>query len=269
VDNFFDYTVNPMKKRTLYSWNVNGLRAVHKKGFLEWMQKAQPDIVCLQEIKSHREQLPESLQEIKGYSSHFCSAQRKGYSGVAIYSKEQPFSLQCGFGIERFDEEGRVLIAEYEKFVVYNVYVPNGGRDFGRLQYKYDFYAAFLKQLKNDRKKGKRIIVCGDINTAHQEIDLARPKENVKHTGFLPEERIWIDRYLQAGFVDTFRDRYPNKKDQYSWWDVKTRARERNVGWRLDYVFVSKNLQKQVTQACIEQDVSGSDHCPVGITFII
>ena len=256
-----------MKKRTLYSWNVNGLRAVHKKGFLEWMKKTRPSIVCLQEIKAHRDQLPEAIQEIKGYTSHFCSADRKGYSGVAIYSKEQPLSIVCGFGIEKFDDEGRVLIAEYEEFILYNVYVPNGGRDLGRLQFKLEFYDAFLKHLRKVKKAGKKIVICGDINTAHKEIDLARPKSNEKHTGFLPEERAWIDKFVHAGFIDTFREHHPNKKEAYSWWDVKSRARDRNVGWRIDYFFVSENLKKSVTKAFIRPKVMGSDHCPVGITL--
>lgn len=254
-----------MKKRTLISWNVNGLRAVEKKGFLNWLEEDQPDIVCLQETKAHPDQLPDHLRIVSGYQSHFCAAERKGYSGVAIYSKEQPVSMVCGMGEKRFDEEGRILVADYGDFLLYNVYFPNGGSGKERLVYKMDFYEWFLRKMRTEIKQGKKIVVCGDINTAHHEIDLARPKENAKTSGFLPEERQWMDRFEAAGFVDTFRAKYPNRTGQYTWWDMKTRARERNVGWRLDYFFVSENLRRSVYDAFILSDVYGSDHCPVGI----
>jgi len=256
-----------MKKRTLISWNVNGLRAVEKKGFLDWLEEDQPDIVCLQETKAHPDQLPSSLRMISGYQSHFCAAERKGYSGVALYSKEQPASILCGLGEERFDKEGRVLVADYEDFLLYNVYFPNGGSGAERLSYKMDFYAQFLHEMRKELKCGRKIVVCGDVNTAHQEIDLARPKENAKTSGFLPQERAWMDRFEEAGFVDTFRMKYPDRAGQYTWWDLKTGARERNVGWRLDYFFVSENLRRYVRDAFILSDVRGSDHCPVGIVL--
>ncbi len=248
----------------MISWNVNGIRAVHRKGAFDWFLQEQPDIFCVQETKAHPEQLVKDLLEIDGYSVYFSSAERKGYSGVAIYTREEPLIVKNGFGIERFDNEGRILIAEYEKFVLFNIYYPNGKGSKERLQYKMDFYDAFLEyadRLKND---GRKIIVCGDVNTAHKETDLARPKENEKTSGFLPEEREWIDTFLGHGYVDTFR-LFNSEPDQYTWWDMKTRARDRNIGWRIDYFYMSEDLRDNVKAAYILPDVMGSDHCPIGI----
>lgn len=253
-----------MKKLRMISWNVNGIRAVHRKGAFDWFLQEQPDIFCVQETKAHPEQLVKDLLEIDGYSVYFSSAERKGYSGVAIYTREEPLIVKNGFGIERFDNEGRILIAEYEKFVLFNIYYPNGKGSKERLQYKMDFYDAFLEyadRLKND---GRKIIVCGDVNTAHKETDLARPKENEKTSGFLPEEREWIDTFLGHGYVDTFR-LFNSEPDQYTWWDMKTRARDRNIGWRIDYFYMSEDLRDNVKAAYILPDVMGSDHCPIGI----
>ena len=258
-----------MKNRTFLSWNVNGIRAAERKGLIDWIAKTKPDILCLQETKAHPDQLSAALKEVSGYDSHFCAAERKGYSGVAIYSKQQPEAIQCGFGVEAFDVEGRTLRVDYGAFILYNVYFPNGGASPERLQYKLDFYKAFLARVRKEIKAGKKIVICGDVNTAHKEIDLARPKPNAKNSGFMPEERAWIDRFLKAGLVDTFRLKYPDKIDQYSWWDMKTRARDRNVGWRIDYFFVSENLVPQLKKAFILPDVMGSDHCPVGITLSV
>ncbi|HXK52314.1 MAG TPA: exodeoxyribonuclease III [Caldisericia bacterium] len=246
----------------IFSWNVNGIRAVIKKGFFQWIDKENPDIVCLQETKIHSDQITPEIQHKQGYHSYFFSAQRKGYSGVAVYSKLPPQEVHYGFGLPIFDEEGRVLHLQFPDFHLVNVYFPNGKRDDTRLQYKYDFYSSLLDYLRPFLQKKEKMIVCGDYNTAHQEIDLARPKENKNISGFLPEERKWLDRYLAEGFIDTFRSLHPNKV-QYSWWSHFARARERNIGWRIDYHFASLALQKKLKKAEIHDSVQGSDHCPI------
>ena len=248
----------------MLSWNVNGIRAAYNKGFLKWLRMDWPDILCLQETKALPEQLPVDLREIEGYYIVYNSAQRKGYSGVAILSKTEPLSVETGLGVDRFDIEGRTLISEYEDYLIYNIYFPNGKASPERLQFKMDFYDAFLEHVEGRRQAGKNIIICGDVNTAHKEIDLARPKENEKYSGFLPEERAWIDSFLAHGYVDTFR-MFTDEGGHYSWWDYKTRARERNVGWRIDYFYVSESLKNRVKSAFILKDVMGSDHCPIGI----
>ncbi len=253
-----------MKKIRILSWNVNGIRAAYKKGFLDWLKKEQPDILCIQETKAHPEQLSDELLNVEGYHSYFSSAVKKGYSGVAIYSKLEPKSIKNGFGIEKFDSEGRILIAEYANFTLFNIYYPNGKARQERLDYKMEFYDAFLKYVDRLKKKGKNIIVCGDVNTAHKEIDIARPKENEKISGFLPMEREWIDKFLSHGYLDTFR-MFNQEPDNYTWWDQITRARERNVGWRIDYFYISESLKKKIKDAFILSDVMGSDHCPIGI----
>lgn len=253
-----------MSQLKLISWNVNGIRSVHQKGFLDWLESAQPDILGIQEAKISPEQLTPVLTEIPGYVSYWSHAQKKGYSGVAIFTKERPLSIQEGLGIEAFDQEGRTLIAEYADFVLFNIYFPNGQRGEDRLQYKLAFYDAFLDVFNQYRNQGKKLIVCGDFNTAHKPIDLARPKENEKVSGFLPIERAWMDRFVGEGYVDTFRLAHP-EPHQYSWWNVRSRARERNVGWRIDYFFISPDLQSQLIDATIHQDVTGSDHCPVSL----
>ena len=252
------------KKIRILSWNVNGIRAAHRKGFLDWLKKEQPDILCIQETKAHPEQLPDELLNVEGYRSYFSSAVKKGYSGVAIYTKIEPKSVKKGFGIEKFDSEGRILIAEYPEFILFNIYYPNGKAREERLNYKMEFYDAFLKYVDKLKKKGKNIIVCGDVNTAHKEIDIARPKENEKISGFLPKEREWIDKFLSHGYLDTFR-MFNQKPDNYTWWDLMTRARDRNVGWRIDYFYISESLKKKIKDAFIMPDVMGSDHCPIGI----
>jgi exodeoxyribonuclease-3 len=250
----------------ILSWNVNGLRAIHKKGFLEWLLKDSPDILCIQETKAHPEQLPKDLNNLPGYHTYYCSAEKKGYSGVAVYSKEKPLHVSPGFGKKEFDREGRTLAVDYGNFLLFNVYFPNGKASEERLCYKMDFYDAFLQHMDDLRNQGQKIIICGDVNTAHNEIDLARPNENKKVSGFLPEERAWIDTLLAHGFIDTFR--FLNQEAvQYSWWDYKTRARERNIGWRIDYFFVSKNLESSLKSGFILSDVMGSDHCPIGIAL--
>ena len=253
-----------VKKFRILSWNVNGIRAVYKKGFLDWLKEAAPHIMCVQETKAQKEQLPQELIEVPGYRSYFTSPERKGYSGVALYTREEPQSVLHGFGIERFDQEGRVLIADYGCFTLFNIYFPNGKASKERLRFKMEFYDGFLEYANRLKSEGKSIVVCGDVNTAHKEIDLARPKENEKVSGFLPEERAWIDRFIASGFVDTFR-KFNSEPGQYTWWDYKTRARERNIGWRLDYFFVSDDFMNKVISSFILPDVIGSDHCPIGI----
>lgn len=246
----------------IISWNVNGLRAIHKKGFTDWLfKKSDADIICLQEIKSEKEQLPEEIQNPSGFYSFFNSSKtRKGYSGVAIYSKIKP--KKEVFDIGNGDKEGRVIELHFDDFVLINCYFPNGGGESHRFKYKLSFYDDFLEHLEDLRKRGKSIVFCGDLNVAHEEIDLARPKDNEKNIGFLPEERAWVDELVYSGYVDVFRNMHP-KKVEYSWWDMKTRARERNVGWRIDYFFVSSNLLKKIKNITILQHIFGSDHCPI------
>ncbi len=249
------------------SWNVNGLRAIYRKGFVDIIKQSNFDIVCLQEIKIQHEQISEDLLNIEGYFSYFFPAERPGYSGVAIYSKIKPLHYGNGFGIQRFDNEGRVLWLDFEDFILFNTYMPNGGREMKRLDYKLDFYDSFLKYLEGLIKEERKIILTGDINTAHKAIDLARPKQNEKNTGFLPEERAWIDKLLETGFMDAFR-LFNQEPGNYTWWDYKTKARERNVGWRLDYFFASNNLLNELRNSEILQDVQGSDHCPIVLEFL-
>ena len=250
----------------ILSLNVNGIRAAEKKGFLSWLREESPDIICLQEIKVHDpEILSKELLQPQGYNAFWnCATERKGYSGVVIYSKKEPQIIKVDFGKNILSKEGRMILAEYDKYYLINIYFPNGGMSQARLDYKLKFYKLFLNYIKRlDQKKS--LIFCGDINTAHQEIDLARPKENSNHTGFLPEERAWLSKWIAAGFLDTFRLLHPQAQEEYSWWDMKTRARERNVGWRIDYFFISQRLKKNIKKAFIMPEVMGSDHCPVGI----
>jgi exodeoxyribonuclease-3 len=254
----------PKKYPLLISWNVNGIRAATKKGFLKWLEKASPDILCLQETKASVDQLSENIIHPNGYTGIWNSAPRKGYSGVATLVKSKPLAQISQFGDKILDEEGRIILTEHKDFYLFNVYFPNGGRDQGRLNYKIKFCKRFYELL--DEYNGKKpILLCGDLNTAHHEIDIARPKANEKHSGFMPIERVWLDKLGNKGFIDTFRYKYPNKKEMYSWWDTMTHARERNVGWRLDYFWASKSLAPKIKEAMIMTDVFGSDHCPVGI----
>ncbi len=258
-----------MKKTIrLISWNVNGLRAVYRKNFMEWFRSENADMICLQETKSHPDQLPEDLLSIPGYHAAFSSAEKKGYSGVAVYSREAPRRTAETFGDSGFTGEGRVLALELEAFKLFNIYFPNGKASAERLRYKMGFYESFLARLGPALRKGEPIVVCGDVNTAHRAIDLARPKENEKTSGFLPEEREWMDRFLEAGFTDTFRMFEPGG-GHYTWWDMKSGARKRNVGWRIDYFFVSAPLRDRVRAADILKDVEGSDHCPIRLALEI
>jgi exodeoxyribonuclease-3 len=246
----------------LISWNVNGLRAAEKKGFLDFIAREQADIICLQEVKAIDGQLPPTLRDVPGYQFFIHSAERKGYSGTAIYTRREPLSVIHGFGVPEFDHEGRTQIADFGDFVLYNIYYPNGTANGDRLKFKLDFYEVFHQHALGQVAAGRSVIVCGDFNTAHQEIDLARPKENATVSGFLPEERAFLDRLVASGFVDTFRV-FESGGGFYSWWDMKSRARDRNVGWRLDYFFVSQDLVPKLKGASLIMDQMGSDHCPV------
>ena len=249
-------------------WNVNGIRAIEKKGFLSWFYQESPDILCLQEIKAQPEEVPQSIRHPEGYFTYWSTPQRKGYSGVATLSKEKPTQVGTSLGDGLIDIEGRVIISRYPHLTLFNVYFPNGKSSAERLRYKMEFYNKFLAFIDPLQKKGERIVICGDFNTAHKEIDLARPKENMEISGFLPIERAWMDEIMAHGFIDSFR--YFNKEpNNYTWWSMRTRARERNVGWRIDYFLVSKNMGDSVTEASILPQVMGSDHCPLEIKLLI
>ena len=248
----------------LISWNVNGVRAVVKKGFLDWLDQAQPDILCLQETKAHVDQLAAEILTDHGYHTYWHSGERRGYSGVATFCKEEPLYVQEGLGIERYDAEGRVLVTEHENFLLYNIYFPNGQKDNERLQYKLDFYDDLLPIINEQVESGNNVVVTGDWNTAHHSIDLARPKQNVNTSGFMSIEREKLDMYVENGWIDTFRLFHP-EGDRYSWWTYRFGARERNVGWRIDYYFVNEGFVDNVEDADIHDEVVGSDHCPVSL----
>ncbi len=251
----------------IISWNTNGLRGTIKNGLFEPLfDTYEPDIICIQETKAELEQIPEELRAHKGYHSFFESSKlKKGYSGVAIFSKIKPKKVEYGLGITEMDQEGRTLVAHYEDFVLINCYFPNGGGLPARLEYKLKFYDAFLEYVDALKKKNKKVIFCGDVNVAHEEIDIARPKENETHVGFLPVERAWMDEVITHGWTDVFRHFYPTKRDAYTYWDTYTRARERNVGWRIDYFFVSPNLIPKLKGIEHLTDYYGSDHCPISM----
>lgn len=253
--------------KRLVSWNVNGIRACVNKGFTEWLSSYSPDILCLQEIKAHKEQFPESIFELKNYHLYINSAQKKGYSGVAIFTKEKPLKVIDKIGIEKFDIEGRTLILEYSDFVLINCYFPNGQRDHNRVPYKLEFYEEILKIYQAYRSKGINVIITGDFNTAHFEIDLANPKSNKNTTGFLPRERVWLDTYLEAGMVDALRVFEPETAGIYSWWTYRSDCRQRNIGWRIDYFMVDSDLAKKLKGSKHLPEIMGSDHCPIEITL--
>ncbi len=255
-----------MKKLRIVSWNVNGLRACARKGFLEWLATSRSQIVGLQEVRALPEQLEPELRRPPRWYTHFAPAQRKGYSGVGLYSRRRPDTVVDRLGVERFDREGRVQIARFGRLIVANVYFPKGSgtqRDNSRVPYKLDFYRELFDLLQGLRKGGYRVLVMGDFNTAHHEIDLARPTSNRKNSGFLPEERE-LDRWVEAGWVDTFRHFQPEDR-VYSWWSQRFGLRDRDVGWRIDYVFASPAALRYARKAFILTEVTGSDHCPVGL----
>jgi exodeoxyribonuclease-3 len=251
----------------LYSWNVNGIRAAQKKGFLDWLHSAQPDILGLQETKAHPDQLDDDLLRPEGYHTYWASATKKGYSGVALYTRTEPKAVQIGLGIPEYDDEGRTIVAEYDDFTLITAYFPNGSRDHSRVPFKMAYKAAFLEFCDGLCAEGKPVIFCGDVNTAHREIDLARPKQNTKTTGFLPEERAWLDTVTERGYIDIFRALNPDLEGAYNWWSYRAGARQKNVGWRIDYFFITPDLRDRVATAAIHADVMGSDHCPISLTL--
>lgn len=255
----------------LWSWNVNGLRAAVRKGFLDWLQNGSGEIVCLQETRARPDQLTRKAREPEGWSTHFVAAtSKKGYSGVGLYSRIEPDNVDTSLGEERFDVEGRLQLARFGELLVANVYFPNGSgtnRDHSRVPYKLSFYRKLYDLLEEEKEAGRRILVVGDYNTAHRPVDLARPKQNKKTSGFLPRERKELDRWLDNGWTDTFRHFYPDEEEVYSWWSQRKGVRERNVGWRIDYVLASEGAMEYVQDAHIATEIMGSDHCPVGVTL--
>ena len=245
----------------LISWNVNGIRAVLTKGFEDFFNKINADIFCIQETKCQEGQVE---LEFEGYKSYWNSAEKKGYSGTAIFTKIEPLSVKYGIGIEEHDKEGRVITLEFEKFYLVNIYTPNSKRELERLEYRQIWEDEIRKYLL-ELNKEKPVIMCGDLNVAHKEIDLKNPKTNTHNAGFTIEERNKMTELLGAGFVDTFRYLYPDKENEYSWWSYMRKAREKNVGWRIDYFIVSENIKDKIKEAKIYQEVMGSDHCPVGL----
>ncbi len=251
----------------IVSWNVNGLRACEKRGFKRWLDRSAPFMAGIQEVRAQPEQLPKRLSDPRNWAHHMVCAERKGYSGVASYSRETPDEVEVGLGKKEFDSEGRVHFLRFGRLLIANVYFPNGNgkdRDNSRVPYKLNFYKRLLRRLEKARKEGLRVLVMGDFNTAHHEIDLARPSTNHKTSGFLPEERAEMDRWVKAGWVDTFRQ-FQQDSGHYSWWSQRGGCRERNVGWRLDYVFAAPEALPFVKSAFIQPKVMGSDHCPVGV----
>lgn len=246
------------------TWNINGIRAAMGKNILDWVSSYQPDVLCLQEIKAKEEQIEIDAIKGIGYEVVFNPAERPGYSGTATLFKQNPPEIIKGLGKDIFDNEGRVIRTRFDDFELFNIYFPNGGRDNNRVPYKLDFYAYLLDMCDQMQKEGREIIITGDFNTAHNEIDLKNPKANEKNTGFLPEERVWIDRYLEHGFIDAYRSLYP-EEESYTWWTYRFSARQKNIGWRLDYFLVTRGIMQRTKDVVIHSEVMGSDHCPVTI----
>ena len=248
----------------IISWNVNGIRAVYKKGFLKWLKKSQADIVCLQETKAQPEQLEPELIKPSSYYSFFNSAQKKGYSGTAIYTKIKPEKIDYFSGFKKFDDEGRIMKLKYADFLLINLYLPQGGRKKENMPYKlaiYDYLLRYFKKIKNEKT-----ILVGDFNVAHQEIDLARPKDNKNNTMFTPQERRRIDQIIDLGFIDSFR-KFNKQAENHTWWPYFYNARQRNLGWRIDYAFIARPLASRLKKAFILSEIKGSDHCPIGISL--
>jgi exodeoxyribonuclease-3 len=243
---------------------VNGIRAAGRGGFLKWFEDERADVVAIQETKARPEQLEEELLHPLGYHSYWHSAQKPGYSGVAIYSKKEPLRIQTGIGIPGIDNEGRVILAEYPEVTLVNAYFPNSQREGARLPYKLEFCAQMFKFLETLRKSGKNIALCGDLNIAHNEIDLKNPKSNVKNAGFLPEERAWMTQFLDGGYIDAFRH-FEKGPGHYTWWSYRPGVREKNVGWRIDYFCVNREHEDRLKSMVHQPHVMGSDHCPVAL----
>jgi len=247
----------------LISWNVNGIRACVRKGFIEFLRSHNPDILAIQELKADLKSIPPEVKNYPGYYIYFNPAKRKGYAGTALFSKPKPANVVFGIGISKFDDEGRVITAEYEKFYFVNVYFPNSQHGLTRLDFKIEFDNKIHEYLNSLREK-KPVVVCGDFNVAHKEIDLANPKQNVKNAGFTPEERAWMDRFIEDGWIDTFR-LFTKEGGHYTWWSYRFNARARNIGWRVDYFIVSPELRDKVKRSWILSDVMGSDHAPIAL----
>jgi exodeoxyribonuclease-3 len=251
----------------IISWNVNGLRACAKKGFARWLGRCGAEVVGLQEVRAREEQLPENIRAPKRWHAHFVHAQKPGANGVGLYSRQAPDRIETSLGEERYDSEGRVQLAHFGKLVLANVYFPNGSgknRDNSRVPYKLEFYAALFDRVSKLRRSGKRVLVMGDFNTAHREIDLARPKPNRQTSGFLPEECVELDRWLARGWIDTFRH-FESGAGHYTWWSQRFGVRAKNIGWRIDSIFASPAAMRYVEGAFIQPNVTGSDHCPIGV----
>lgn len=257
-----------MAEWTVWTWNVNGLRSVLRKGFQETLASGGPDLLALQETRLRPGLVPPEVEALDGYGHHWSHAERPGYSGVALFSRYRPLSVRVGLGIPEFDREGRCLVAEFESFRLWVLYFPKGDPATPREAYKMAFHEAAREALAEARREDKPSLVCGDFNVAHREIDLARPRENVGNSGFLPEERAWVDRFQEAGYVDVFR-RFEPGGGHYTWWTYRSGARERNVGWRIDYVFADERLLPRIRQAFLRPDVTGSDHCPAGVVITV
>ncbi len=251
------------------SWNVNGIRAVSRKDCLPWDLMKDVDVFCLQEMKANEGQVGKDIKSPDGWQSHWFSAQKPGYSGVAIYSREEPDEIIEGMDAEEFDSEGRVISATFDDVIITSAYFPNSQEKGKRIDYKLAFCKCMEEFLASWRDAGYKTLLLGDYNIAHQAIDLARPQDNEENPGYLPEERAWMSHYLSLGYHDVFREENPDVHDAYSWWSYRTRARERNIGWRIDYATVSPELRDQVTGCAIHPDIEGSDHCPVSIDIAI
>ncbi|HSR49361.1 MAG TPA: exodeoxyribonuclease III [Acidobacteriota bacterium] len=247
----------------LVSWNINGIRSAQRQGFLDWFEDYEPDVLCLQEVKAHPEQLDEELTHPLGFHSVWHSAERAGYSGLATFSRQPPLNVRIGLGVKAFDREGRVLLTEFPGFTLINAYFPNSRHDLSRLPYKLRFCRAIRRLCDRIRKRGKHVVLCGDYNIAHQEIDLRNPKQNKQNPGFLPEERAWMDTFLSRCYADPYRQQYPGEEGHYTWWTYRFNARQRNIGWRLDYHCVNRDFLDRIDHAEHLRDVFGSDHCPV------
>jgi exodeoxyribonuclease-3 len=248
----------------IYSWNVNGLRAAVRKNFLEFIEDEDPDILAIQETKLQEEQIPEEVKNLSQYHQYWNFAEKRGYSGVAVFTKQKPEKVEYTIGDADYDAEGRLLILYFSDFVLLNCYFPNGKMSEERLQYKLNYYDKMFNLMQKLRKAGHNVVVCGDYNTAHKEIDLANPERNKDISGFLPIERKWLDKLVNNDWVDTFRQ-FNQQPGQYSWWTYRFGARKRNAGWRIDYFFVNKDFMNRVKDAFIRQDIMGSDHCPIGV----
>ncbi|ERP32004.1 exodeoxyribonuclease III [Chitinivibrio alkaliphilus] len=255
-----------MAPKKLLSWNVNGIRAAEKKGLIPYIEESGAEVIALQETKAQPHQLSHELHHIAGYESFFFSAEKKGYSGVALYCRVSPRSIISGMGVDAFDREGRVITAEYDDYYLINAYYPNAQHGLLRLKYKQDFNAC-ISDFAHELSQDKTVVLCGDLNVAHREIDLKNPDKNINNPGFSAEERQDMTSFLNGGFVDTFRELYPDK-EQYTWWSYRFNARVRNIGWRIDYFCIDAQSKDRLVDAQIYSSVMGSDHCPIGMDFI-